>query len=82
MFFDIIIVRKNHQLNDERTIDKKVDVNVQNDYYDNVLQIASNKNHNKMTQILFDKEVNVNIQNEYYDDDLQIASIKNYKQIM
>ena len=51
-------------------LDKGVDVNIQDEYYDNALYAASIKDYNQVMQMLLDKRVNVNIQGEYYGNAL------------
>ena len=57
-------------------LEKRIDVNVQDETYDNALQTTSFENHDKMMQMLLEKKVDVNVQNEKYDNALQTTSKK------
>ena len=41
--------------------EKKIDVNVQSEKYNNALYKTSKKDYNQIMQMLFDKKINVNV---------------------
>lgn len=55
-------------------LNKSVEVNTQDGWYDNVLQAALHEDHQTMVQMLLNKSAEVNAQDGYYGNTLQTAS--------
>jgi len=63
-------------------LNKEININVQNEDFNNAFKTASEKEHKKIIQTLLNNEINVNAQSKHFNNAFQIASERKHEKIV